>query len=436
MIKVPFGKHRGDRCFIIGSGPSIKKMDLSPLRDEITICVNESYRALDWEPDYICIGDRELWPRIKDKYAKMSSKIICSTGTNGKVGEDYAGDNLHARIPMDTSQHVLQNGFNWDLEKPVHKAWNVVPEIALPFVCWAGFSECYLIGVDCTNTGYFYEDPARGPGWQKVTENTMRCYDLIACLKDLPTKILNAGAGGNLWAFPRVDFQSLFPSIPSYPKKDLLVVGYYTPNNNYRQLAESMKASVEKQGLECVIQQRRNLGDEKMPKPMPWVLNCSQCGPFVREMMSRYPGREILYLDADAEMRLPPEILLSQDFQYDFAAPFLTNAYVQNELVSNTLYFAPTAPAKSLVKAWCRLQADRNDMMLKRKFNPPFHQAWDQQVLQDVLLNVPNLRWTALPWTYAKMDATSTGVELMPGVAQEEIVISQHQASRQNKGKV
>jgi hypothetical protein len=153
-------------------------------------------------------------------------------------------------------------------------------------------------------------------------------------------------------------------------------------------------------------------------------------------MMSRYPDREILYLDADAEMRLRPEMLLSQDFQYDFAAPFLTNAYVQNELVSNTLYFAPTAPAKALVKAWCRLQANRNDMMLKRKFNPPFRQAWDQQVLQDVLLNIPNLKWTALPWTYGKMDLTASGVELMPGVAQQEIVISQHQASRQNKGKV
>lgn len=36
--------HKGERCFIIGNGPSLKKLDLSLLKDEYTITVNQSPR--------------------------------------------------------------------------------------------------------------------------------------------------------------------------------------------------------------------------------------------------------------------------------------------------------------------------------------------------------------------------------------------------------
>ena len=35
--------HRGQRCFIIGNGPSLKQMDLSPLQNEITFGMNRIY---------------------------------------------------------------------------------------------------------------------------------------------------------------------------------------------------------------------------------------------------------------------------------------------------------------------------------------------------------------------------------------------------------
>ena len=36
--------HRGERCFIVGNGPSIKQQDLSLLKDEIVFCVNQCVR--------------------------------------------------------------------------------------------------------------------------------------------------------------------------------------------------------------------------------------------------------------------------------------------------------------------------------------------------------------------------------------------------------
>src|ERR1043165_2706228 len=50
--------HNGKRAFIIGNGPSLKQMDLSKLRNEITFCMNRFYLAfpeLGFSATYLCI---------------------------------------------------------------------------------------------------------------------------------------------------------------------------------------------------------------------------------------------------------------------------------------------------------------------------------------------------------------------------------------------
>lgn len=425
MIK---GTQRGKRCFLIASGPSIKNMDLRQLKDEITICVNESYKALDFDPTYICIGDRELWPVIKDEYAKKKSKIVCSTGLNGQVGSDYKGNNLIKVAKLNKSKTVMDNGFRFDMVE-VHKAWNVIPEVALPFVCYAGFSTCYLLGCDCTNDGYFYDDPIRGKGYQKVLDTVIPVYENIA-RRELPTRIYNATEGGRLEAFPRVNLKDvLFKPTPS--RNPLTVIGYYTEDRNYKELAHNMKASVERQGIKCHIEKRTSWKCE-MPKPTSWVLNCSQCSYFIEEMMKLFPDTNLLYLDADAVMEKRPKLFLDDAIDFDFGAPFLTNEYVKDELQSNTLFFRACDETKKLVQDWRLLQDERNFQLLQGKYAKPFKEAWDQRVLQDVLV-ASNCKIKKLPWEYGKITVTPRGDELMKGVKPEDIVISQHQASRQNK---
>jgi len=208
------GCHRGQRCFLIGSGPSISKMDLTWLRREITICVNQSYKALDFDPSYICIGDRKLWPWIKDVYAQMSSTIICGSGWDGSVGQGYTGGNLGVVVPLDKTRLVKDGHFRHDLER-IYPAFNVVPEVALPFVLHTGCAECYLIGCDCTQEGYFYPDAesARPHAKQRVLPRAMASYPVIRDYAEEHglTRIFNAGVGGRLDVFPRVDFESLKP---------------------------------------------------------------------------------------------------------------------------------------------------------------------------------------------------------------------------------
>ena len=55
------GRHAGQRCFVIGNGPSLKKQDLAPLADEVTFVMNAFWKhpILDtgWQPKYFCFAD-------------------------------------------------------------------------------------------------------------------------------------------------------------------------------------------------------------------------------------------------------------------------------------------------------------------------------------------------------------------------------------------
>ena len=56
------GRHRGQRCFVIGNGPSLKKQDLATLANEVTFVMNAFWKhsILDtvWQPIYFhrCSG--------------------------------------------------------------------------------------------------------------------------------------------------------------------------------------------------------------------------------------------------------------------------------------------------------------------------------------------------------------------------------------------
>jgi hypothetical protein len=55
-------KHKGKRCFIIGNGPSLKNMDISKLKNEITIGSNGIYKNFEkwgFHTNYLLFEDIE-----------------------------------------------------------------------------------------------------------------------------------------------------------------------------------------------------------------------------------------------------------------------------------------------------------------------------------------------------------------------------------------
>lgn len=63
---------KGRRCFIIGGGPSVKKLDLDLLRSELTIGINRAYELL--EPSLLFGVDSQMWGWVEQGKCGKESK--------------------------------------------------------------------------------------------------------------------------------------------------------------------------------------------------------------------------------------------------------------------------------------------------------------------------------------------------------------------------
>jgi hypothetical protein len=174
-------------------------------------------------------------------------------------------------------------------------------------------------------------------------------------------------------------------------------VSFYTPA--YTGEAAGLVASLELFGLPHDVALVPPLGN--------WTANCGHKPSFLLSMAEKWPGRPLVWLDADARVRQYPALFDSLDA--DFACHFKDG----RELLSGTLYFAPTAPAAELLRRWeerCRTAPGE----------------WDQRNLQAVVAEgVPGLRVAELPPQYVQI------FDLM--AHHGEPVILHRQASRKLK---
>lgn len=154
-------KHKGQRCFIVGNGPSIKNQDLSLLKDEITFTVNfisrnEQFKDIHTnyhffaDPLIFNIENEELITDIKaiSQYSPYvdcfvpyyaDAKEFCQDifGKNNNIGFNYF-------VPYE------YNTIFADLTRPIKSFFTVV-QYAVVAAIYMGFSEIYLLGCDCTD---------------------------------------------------------------------------------------------------------------------------------------------------------------------------------------------------------------------------------------------------------------------------------------------
>ena len=215
--------HKGERCFIIGNGPSLKLTDLTHLRNEFTFGLNRFYLMFE-----------ELG---------FSTSLLLTV--NDLVIEQCADDIRTLPIPT----FVSWRGRKWIQPAPklsylytsydlarfngnaAGRLWEgaTVTFVAMQLAYHMGFKEVVLIGVDhnfatqgkpnttVVSTG---DDPnhfnpayfGKGFRWQLPDLQTSEiAYTMAreAYARDGRT-ILDATIGGKLTVFPKVDYESLF----------------------------------------------------------------------------------------------------------------------------------------------------------------------------------------------------------------------------------
>lgn len=215
-------KHSGKRCFIIGNGPSLKGMDLSPLKNEYTFGLNRIYLLFDklgFETTYY-VAVNQL---VMEQCGKEIDKLSCPKFVRWEF-KDLAGPSgdyifLTGRSGPKFSKELSSEGV-WD--------GATVTYVAMQLAYYMGFAEAVLIGVDHRfstqgkphalvvsredDANHFSKDYfGKGFRWQLPDLQTSElAYGLAKdVFEKSGRKIIDATVNGNLDIFPKADFGDL-----------------------------------------------------------------------------------------------------------------------------------------------------------------------------------------------------------------------------------
>ena len=137
-------RHAGERCVVIGNGPSLLGIDLSRLRHEVTFGTNRIYLLPD-RPDlvptyYVCSNELVLEQFRSDIAALPMPKFL---NWNRRALFPRADDSCSFfRIPLE-----LTDRFGTDPERSLSSG-GTVTFVALQLAFYLGFRDVVLIGVD------------------------------------------------------------------------------------------------------------------------------------------------------------------------------------------------------------------------------------------------------------------------------------------------
>jgi hypothetical protein len=215
--------HKGERCFIIGNGPSLKQTDLTRLKNEFTFGMNRIYMA----------------------FPEMGFTTTYYVSMNDLVIEQCAADIEKLTMPRFLSwrsrrfvQHPDDINFIYSTYTGPKFATDIrgrvwesatVTYVTLQLAYHLGFSEVILIGVDHNfvtqgkpnttivsqgddpnhfNPGYF----GKGFRWQLPDLETSEIGYRMArqAYEAGGRRVIDATVGGKLTVFPKADYSSLF----------------------------------------------------------------------------------------------------------------------------------------------------------------------------------------------------------------------------------
>jgi hypothetical protein len=216
-------RHKGQRCFIVGNGPSLKQTDLSHLKGEFTLGQNRIYLAFpEWgfsTSYYLSVNNLVIEQSTPDIERLTMPRFVAWRARRWLK----PGDNLYFI-------HTTYTGpkFATDIRERVWEG-GTVTYTSLQVAYFLGFSEVILVGVDHNyvtqgkpnetvvsqgadpnhfDPGYF------GKGfrwqlpdliqWEDAYRLARRTYEADG------RSVLDATVGGKLQVFPKVDYERLF----------------------------------------------------------------------------------------------------------------------------------------------------------------------------------------------------------------------------------
>mgnify|MGYP001180169712 CR=1 FL=1 len=222
--------HNGKDCFIVGNGPSLKQLDLTRLYGKHCIFFNGAFDLREnTSPEcriHLC-EDRLVFEDHQEKLNSLDGLLIYPSDLRHFI-------NSKNPIILEFHRAYSEKNKDWPQSVDINKKFPIfywggtVAYLGLQVAQWMGFENIYIIGVDLsysipdsvikdgavlTSTD---DDPnhykssyfGKGLRWHlPEPERMLRAFKHFAEHHDHKKNIYNAGYGGNLNCFERVDFE-------------------------------------------------------------------------------------------------------------------------------------------------------------------------------------------------------------------------------------
>lgn len=154
-IKALKDKHKGERCFIIATGPSLTLEDVNKLKNEHTIGVNSIFRLydkIDWRPEYYTILDVGVCNKYCENGYMEPDSFARDTCFFNSVAKSIPQSSKTVFIHYNWLKHSYNFGnldfkYTPDLVFGLYDFYSVT-HASIQIAMYMGFKEIYIIGVD------------------------------------------------------------------------------------------------------------------------------------------------------------------------------------------------------------------------------------------------------------------------------------------------
>lgn len=224
-------KHKAERCFIIGNGPSLNKLDLTVLKGETTFGVNGIYlnqEKMGFLPTYYVIEDYLIAEDRASEINDLKSTVkFVPTFLDYTLKKDL--NTIHFNAHINYSDKIFEPLFSDDCLRKIGVGGSVT-FMCLQLAYYMGFDEVYMIGFDHNYAKLEKNDSSiivteendenhftpnyynKGERWHDPNVDRMEKGFNVARnhFSKNNRKVLNATYKGHLDVFERIDFDKIF----------------------------------------------------------------------------------------------------------------------------------------------------------------------------------------------------------------------------------
>lgn len=208
--------HKGERCFIIGTGPSLRMEDLEMIKGEYSFSVNSivlSFEDTSWRPTYYAIGDSFGYEKLKDAIREANMPTIFCGVSNKIMTPKMDVDFIPYPVNLLDHGKMLTehlNAFSGDSFKVAYDGHSIT-YTTMELAVYMGFKEIILLGIDCDYSKAVNHVKAYSVQGDVNAAYLMRESYKVAerYTREHGVKILNATRNAKLDVFEKVNLEEI-----------------------------------------------------------------------------------------------------------------------------------------------------------------------------------------------------------------------------------